>query len=112
MRTMSAKRPGCFRSISSRSTSSSFRSAIAGLLTFPDGTIDRDMTVLSLPIAANAGPIVLITLIGGLSAATAMVVVGSVAVAIMVSNDLVMPLLLRLPQMRRPIEKATSAPSF
>jgi len=79
--------------------------AIAGLLTFPDGAIDRDMTVLSLPIAAHAGPIVLITLIGGLSAATAMVVVGSVAVAIMVSNDLVMPLLLRLPQMRQPIEK-------
>ncbi len=79
--------------------------AIAGLLTFSDGTIDRDMTVLALPIAAKAGPIVLVTLIGGLSAATAMVVVGSVAVAIMVSNDLVMPLLLRLPQMRRPIER-------
>jgi Na+/proline symporter/signal transduction histidine kinase/CheY-like chemotaxis protein len=79
--------------------------AIAGLLIFPDGAIDRDMTVLALPIAAKAGPIVLVTLIGGLSAATAMVVVGSVAVAIMVSNDLVMPLLLRLPRMRRPIEK-------
>ncbi len=78
--------------------------AIAGLLIFPDGTIDRDMTVLSLPIVAKAGPIVLVTLVGGLSAATAMAVVGSVAVAIMVSNDLVMPLLLRLPQMRRPIE--------
>jgi Na+/proline symporter/signal transduction histidine kinase/CheY-like chemotaxis protein len=79
--------------------------AIAGLLTFPDGAIDRDMTVLALPIAAKAGPIVLITLIGGLSAAAAMVVVGSVAVAIMVSNDLVMPLLLRLPHMRQPIER-------
>ncbi len=79
--------------------------AIAGLLTFPEGAIDRDMTVLALPIAAKAGPIVLITLVGGLSAAAAMVVMGSVAVAIMVSNDLVMPLLLRLPQMRQPIER-------
>ncbi|MGO9134452.1 MAG: PAS-domain containing protein, partial [Methylovirgula sp.] len=79
--------------------------AIAGLLTFQDGAIDRDMTVLALPIAAKAGPIVLLALVGGLSAATAMVVVESVAVAIMVSNDLVMPLLLRLPQMRRPIEQ-------
>lgn len=78
--------------------------AIAGLVIFPHGAIDRDMTVLALPIAAKAGPIVLITLIGGLSAATAMAVVGSVAVAIMVSNDLAMPLLLRLPKMRRPIE--------
>ncbi len=78
--------------------------AIAGLVIFPHGTIDRDMTVLALPIAAKAGPIVLLTLVGGLSAATAMAVVGSVAVAIMVSNDLAMPLLLRLPKMRRPIE--------
>lgn len=78
--------------------------AIAGLVTFPDGAIDRDMTVLALPIAAKAGPIVLITLIGGLSAATAMVVVGSVAVAIMVSNDLIMPALLLLRHMRRLIE--------
>ncbi|QXX75338.1 PAS domain-containing hybrid sensor histidine kinase/response regulator [Methylovirgula sp. HY1] len=78
--------------------------AIAGLVTFSHGMIDRDMTVLALPIAAKAGPIVLITLVGGLSAATAMAVLGSVAVAIMVSNDLAMPLLLRLPKMRRSIE--------
>jgi Na+/proline symporter/signal transduction histidine kinase len=69
--------------------------AIAGLLTFPSGTIERDMTVLALPIEARSAFFILSTLIGGLSAATAMVVVASVALSIMVSNDLIMPLFVR-----------------
>ncbi|MBL8587022.1 MAG: hybrid sensor histidine kinase/response regulator [Methylobacteriaceae bacterium] len=69
--------------------------AVAGLLIFPDGAIDRDMTVLALPIHAGSQVVTLITLLGGLSAATAMVIVASVALSIMVSNDLVMPLILR-----------------
>jgi Na+/proline symporter/signal transduction histidine kinase/CheY-like chemotaxis protein len=77
--------------------------AIAGLVVFPNGTIDRDMTVLALPLFAKAGPVILLALVGGLSAATAMVIVGCVAVAIMVSNDLAMPLLLRVPQAQRRI---------
>ena len=69
--------------------------AIAGLATFPDGAINRDLTVLALPLDAGARALALVTMIGGLSAATGMVVVDSVALAITVSNDLVMPLLLR-----------------
>ncbi len=69
--------------------------AVAGLLTFPDGALDRDMTVLALPVHGGASAIAMITLIGGLSAATAMVIVASVALSIMVSNDLVVPLILR-----------------
>ena len=69
--------------------------AIAGLATFADGTIDRDLTVLALPLSAGAHGLALLTMIGGLSAATAMVVVESVALSINVSNDLVMPLVLR-----------------
>ncbi|MGO8831488.1 MAG: NahK/ErcS family hybrid sensor histidine kinase/response regulator [Roseiarcus sp.] len=69
--------------------------AIAGLATFADGTIDRDLTVLALPLSAGARGLALLTMIGGLSAATAMVIVASVALSITVSNDLVMPLLLR-----------------
>ena len=74
--------------------------AIAGLTMFPDGAIDRDLTVLALPLAAGAHGLALLTMIGGLSAATAMVVVDSLALAITVSNDLVMPLLLRRPGRR------------
>ena len=69
--------------------------AIAGRLIFADGSIDRDMTVLALPFEAHSGVVTLLAMIGGMSAATAMVMVELVALAIMVSNDLVMPLVLR-----------------
>ncbi|MGY6568253.1 MAG: PAS domain-containing hybrid sensor histidine kinase/response regulator [Salinarimonas sp.] len=69
--------------------------ALAGYATFAPGSIDRDMTVLALPLAAGAGEVALIAFLGGLSAATAMVIVESVALAIMISNHLVIPLMLR-----------------
>ncbi len=69
--------------------------AVAGLAMFPDGAINRDLTVLALPLASGARWVALMTMIGGLSAATGMVVVDSLALAITISNDLVMPLLLR-----------------
>ncbi len=69
--------------------------ALAGLMTFPTGRIDGDMFVVALPLAAHSEAIALIAFIGGLSAATAMVIVETVALAIMVSNDIVMPLVLK-----------------
>jgi Na+/proline symporter/CheY-like chemotaxis protein len=69
--------------------------ALAGMLTFPAGKVDSDMFVLSLPLAANSELFTLLAFVGGLSAATAMVIVESVALAIMVSNDIVMPLVLK-----------------
>jgi Na+/proline symporter/signal transduction histidine kinase/CheY-like chemotaxis protein len=69
--------------------------AMAGLLTFPAGRVDSDMFVVALPLAAHSELMTLIAFIGGLSAATAMVIVESVALAIMVSNDIVMPLVLK-----------------
>jgi Na+/proline symporter/signal transduction histidine kinase len=69
--------------------------AMAGLLTFHTGQVDSDMFVLALPLSAHSELITLIAFVGGLSAATAMVIVESVALAIMVSNDLVVPLVLK-----------------
>jgi len=69
--------------------------AIAGLLTFPNGNVDSDMFVLALPMSAGSDFLALFAFVGGLSAATAMVIVESVAVAIMVSNDIVVPFMLR-----------------
>jgi Na+/proline symporter/signal transduction histidine kinase/ActR/RegA family two-component response regulator len=69
--------------------------AAAGLLTLPKGAFDADTFVLALPLSAAAEPVTLLAFVGGLSAATAMVIVDSVALAIMVSNGLVLPLLLR-----------------
>jgi Na+/proline symporter/signal transduction histidine kinase len=69
--------------------------ALAGLAAFAPGEIDRDMTVLALPLRDAAGPVALLAFLGGLSAATAMVIVESVALAIMISNHLVVPVVLR-----------------
>jgi Na+/proline symporter/CheY-like chemotaxis protein len=67
--------------------------ALAGLTLFPQAGADRDLSVLALPLRLGAPGLALTTVIGGVSAATAMVVVESVALAITVSNDLVMPVL-------------------
>ncbi len=75
--------------------------AIAGLVTFPFGASDSDMYVLALPISAGATWLSVIVFVGGLSAATAMVIVECVALAIMVSNDIIVPLALK----RRPAEQ-------
>ncbi|MBP2295047.1 PAS domain-containing hybrid sensor histidine kinase/response regulator [Azospirillum rugosum] len=69
--------------------------AAAGLLLFPAGTVDRDLFVLALPMSGHQEALTIIAFVGGLSAATGMVIVSSVAVSTMVSNDLVVPLLLR-----------------
>src|SRR3954463_12206943 len=81
--------------------------AIAGLDAFPQGSVDRDMTVLALPLKDGNGIVALVAFLGGLSAATAMVIVETVAVSIMVSNHLVMPLMLR----RRGFSAEASAPT-
>ncbi|MBR0877348.1 Na+/proline symporter/signal transduction histidine kinase [Bradyrhizobium japonicum] len=72
--------------------------ALAGLVTFPFGAADPDMYVLALPMEGGAGLLSVAIFVGGLSAATAMVIVECVALSIMVSNDLVVPLVLQ----RRP----------
>src|SRR6476660_8867533 len=69
--------------------------ALAGLVTFPFGAVDSDMFVLALPIEGNAVLLSIGVCIGGLSAATAMVIVECVALSIMVSNDIVVPLVLQ-----------------
>ena len=75
--------------------------AIAGLVTFPFGAVDSDMYVLALPIAANAPLLSIGVFVGGLSAATAMVMVECVALSVMMSNDIVVPLVLqRAPEWR------------
>src|SRR5271156_1608845 len=69
--------------------------AIAGLVIFPFGAVDSDMYVLALPMEGNSPLLSLGVFIGGLSAATAMVIVECVALSIMLSNDIVVPLVLQ-----------------
>ena len=84
--------------------------SIAGLVLFP-AALDRDVGVMALPIFAENGVMSLIAMLGGLSAATAMVVVESIALSIMMSNNLVIPLLLRLGRWRQG-RAPGAAPSF
>jgi signal transduction histidine kinase len=69
--------------------------AWAGLATSPGNDVSPDAFVLTLPMSQGNTWLALLAYLGGFSAATGMVIVASVALATMVSNDLVMPALLR-----------------
>ncbi len=76
--------------------------AFAGLSAV-GGRTSADLYVLSLPLLAGHDFLALAAFIGGLSAATAMVIVESVALSIMISNDLVIPIFAR--GMLRPTQR-------
>jgi Na+/proline symporter/signal transduction histidine kinase len=66
--------------------------AIAGLLTFPgDPATAADYFVLTLPMAHHHQALALLAFIGGISAATGMVIVESIALSTMVLNNLLVP---------------------
>ncbi len=67
----------------------------AGQFVLAGTGIAPDTYVLALPLAMDNTALALAAYVGGFSAATGMVIVASVALATMVSNDLVMPLLWR-----------------
>ncbi|MEW8313481.1 MAG: ATP-binding protein [Candidatus Thiodiazotropha endolucinida] len=69
--------------------------ALAGQLTFAGENVDADTFVLTLPMAHHQGSLTLLAFLGGMSAATGMVIVETIALSTMVCNDLVMPLLLK-----------------
>ena len=68
--------------------------AITGILLMPGE--QEDLYVITLPLLKGNETLALIAFIGGFSAATGMVIVAAIALSTMVSNDLVMPALLRL----------------
>jgi Na+/proline symporter/nitrogen-specific signal transduction histidine kinase len=69
--------------------------ALGGLL-LGGNVREADSFVLALPLVHGQGWLAILAFLGGLSAATAMVIVETVAVSTMISNDLVMPILLRV----------------
>ncbi len=74
--------------------------AIGGLLMFAGGGADADMFVLTLPLHGGQRLLALLAFIGGLSAATGMVIVETISLSTMLCNDLLMPVLLRLRVLR------------
>ncbi len=75
--------------------------ALGGLLHFPSGAMDPDSFVLTLPLSEGFSLLTLLAFVGGLSAATSMVIVETIALSTMVCNDLVMPLLLSSARFQR-----------
>lgn len=69
--------------------------ALGGLLYFSNGGVDADTFVLALPLSEGHPWLALFVFIGGLSAATGMVIVAAIGLSTMICNDLVMPILLR-----------------
>ena len=74
--------------------------AFGGVMHFSATPVDPDTFVLTLPMAEKQEALALLVFIGGLSAATGMVIVETIALSTMVCNDLVMPVLLRMKSMR------------
>lgn len=68
--------------------------ALAGVILAPDERMS-DTFLLALPILADRPDISLIAFIGGLSTSTSMVIMATLALGIMMSNDVITPLWLR-----------------
>jgi Na+/proline symporter/signal transduction histidine kinase len=77
--------------------------ALAGQMMLPSSVLP-DSFVISVPLAHSHPALAMLAFIGGASAATGMVIVASVALSTMVSNDMLLPWLLRRKTAERPFE--------
>ncbi|MFA3792507.1 PAS-domain containing protein [Aliiglaciecola sp. SL4] len=64
---------------------------LAGHILFDKQDVSTDIYALALPLKANSALTTLVSFVGGLAAATSMVVVATLAVGIMISNNLITP---------------------
>ena len=74
--------------------------AFGGMLKLGRSGLDADTYVLALPLATGHSWLALLTYLGGLSAASSMIIVETIALSVMMSNHLLMPLLVRVPAAR------------
>jgi Na+/proline symporter/signal transduction histidine kinase len=70
--------------------------ALAGNLLLDTNKIESDTFVLALPLMADNMSISITAFIGGLSATTSMVIVATLALGIMIANNLITPLWLKI----------------
>lgn len=81
--------------------------AIAGLITFPGGSVDADTYVLTLPLFFQQAWLGVVVYIGGLAAATSMVIVSAIVLSTMISTEVITPLTLKFKYFSK-----TEAPQF
>ena len=69
--------------------------ALGGEILFANQNVNPDSYVLAIPLKFNQKILTLFTYIGGFSAATSMIIVETIALSVMISNNLVMPVVLK-----------------
>ncbi len=69
--------------------------AIGGLYYFQGQAVEPDTFVLTLPLAMGQQKLALLAALGGFSAASSMVIVAVLALSIMISNNLILPTLIK-----------------
>ncbi|MBU2978845.1 PAS domain-containing hybrid sensor histidine kinase/response regulator [Alteromonas sp. C1M14] len=70
--------------------------ALAGHILLDTNTVSTDAFVLALPLYAENKTVSLIAMIGGLSATTSMIIVATLALGIMIANNLITPIWLKI----------------
>lgn len=69
--------------------------ALTGIQLFPDALHNADSFVLLIPAKSGWDMLSVLVFIGGFSAATSMIIIATLALSTMISNDVIMPGLLR-----------------
>lgn len=73
--------------------------AIAGKIYFNNNTLNPDNYVLHFPMEMNNNMLATIVFLGGLSAATGMIIVETIAISTMLSKNILIPLIIRFPKL-------------
>lgn len=74
--------------------------AMAGILFYNGQSYNPDYALLSIPGAMNANWVSMIVFIGGFSAATGMIIVETIALSTMFSNNILIPIILSIPSLK------------
>ncbi|MET1218215.1 MAG: PAS-domain containing protein [Glaciecola sp.] len=75
--------------------------AIGGNVLFNDGSVNSDNFVLAISVFSENIVLQVIVFLGGLSAATAMIIVATLTLSTMLTNDVILPKLLPIEQSKR-----------
>ncbi|UTW47433.1 NahK/ErcS family hybrid sensor histidine kinase/response regulator [Bacterioplanoides sp. SCSIO 12839] len=82
--------------------------ALSGNLFMKDLGFGPDTYVLSLPIAFDQELLAIIAFIGGTSAATGMIIVATIAISTMVSNELILPMVFHRSQSQADLQQSSN----
>ncbi|PCI88603.1 MAG: hybrid sensor histidine kinase/response regulator [Hyphomicrobiales bacterium] len=68
---------------------------VGGINTLPSNLQNPEQFILNIPLFNDKNTLAILVFLGGFSAATGMVIVASITLSTMVSNDIIMPLIVR-----------------